>query len=197
MFALLIPVLAQLPGLIGKFFSQKNEILTAQNQAQLQVELAKLQMAREIATSQLNLNATIIQSTAPFFKYFTFFMWFGPFMAGVIMPSLSKDIFLNLGGMPEWYVTSCIAIMFTVWGISVSAPVVNGIFSGLGEFFSARREYKVKLATLDEKKFFDVIKKGLGGSINEKTFNMLRAAIDTSQEQDHEVQTQGKGQEQG
>jgi hypothetical protein len=194
MFALLVPLLASLPGLIGKYFQQKNDILTAKNEAERQIELAKLSMAKEIATAQLNLNATIVQATSSLFKYFTFIMWFGPFMVGVVAPEFSKEIFNNLGGMPQWYVESCIAIMFTVWGISVSAPVINGIFSGLGDFFSARREYKVELtkakaqdivvttvpatqAQIDEDKFYAVVRKGLGGSISPKTFTILQEAL--------------------
>ena len=182
MFALLIPILAQLPGIIGAFFKQKNDLLTAQNEVQRQIELAKLEMAKEIATAQLNLNATIVQATSSLFKYFTFFMWFGPFMLGIIFPHAGKDIFINLAGMPEWYVSSCIAIMFTVWGISVSAPVVNGIFSGLGEFFSARRNHKIELAKIDRKAFYDALRdiKGFVSSddvkLNEKAFDAMTKA---------------------
>ncbi len=155
MFALLIPLLAQLPGLIGAFFKQKNDILTAKNEADRQVELAKLDLAKEIAVAQLNLNATIVQATSSWFKYFTFFMWFGPFIAGTVYPKIGAEIFNNWEGMPEWYITSCITIMFTVWGISVSANAVNGIFSGLGDFFSARRDYKLNLAKVDRKAYYD------------------------------------------
>ncbi len=158
MFALLIPILAMLPGLIGKFFQQKNDIISASNEAQRQIEIAKIDMAKEIAVSQLNLNATIVQATSSYFKYFTFFMWFGPFMAGLVAPHFSADIFTNLAGMPQWYVESCIMIMFTVWGISVSAPVVNGIFSGLGDFFAAKRDHKLALAKVDRKAFYDALR---------------------------------------
>lgn len=181
MFALLIPILASLPGLIGKFFQQKNDLLSAKNEAERQIELAKIGMAKEIATAQLNLNATIIQSTSSIFKYFTFSMWFGPFMIGIIAPSMARDIFSNLEGMPEWYVSSCVMIMFTVWGISVSAPVVNGIFSGLGEFFQARRQDKIKLvaAKVDRKAFYDGLRAAQGFvsgddvKANEKVFDFI------------------------
>lgn len=158
MFALLIPLLASLPGLIGKYFEQVNSIKSAKLEAERQVELAKQQLALETAKAQLNLNATIVQSTSSSFKYFTFVMWFGPFMSGLISPKFSADIFHNLSGMPEWYVQSCILIMFTVWGISVSAPVVNGIFSGLGDFFAARRNYKIELKKVDRKAYYDSLR---------------------------------------
>ncbi len=183
MFALLIPLLAQLGGAIGNYFKQKNEILTAKNEAERQIELAKIDMAKDIATSQLNLNATIVGATSPAFKYFTFFMWFGPFMIGTVFPSLGAEIFNNWGVMPEWYITSCIAIMFTVWGISVSAPVVNGIFSGLGDFFSARREYKLEKAKVDRKAYYDALRQ-LKGIVTDEDVKVGEKLLDQMDKED-------------
>lgn len=177
MFALLIPLLAQLGGAIGNYFKQRNDILTATNEAARQIELAKIDMAREIATSQLNLNATIVGSTSPQFKYFTFFMWFGPFMVGTIFPKLGADVFHNWAGMPEWYITSCIAIMFTVWGISVSAPVVNGIFAGLGDFFAARRDFKLEKAKIDRASAFAALRE-LKGTVTDQDVKIGDAIFD-------------------
>ncbi len=181
MFALLIPLLAQLPGLFGSFFKQKNDLLTAQNAANLQIEIAKIGMAKDIATAQLNLNATIVQATSSTFKYFTFFMWFGPFMMGLFFPHFSSDIFTNLAGMPQWYVTSCITIMFTVWGISVSADCVNGIFSGLGDFFTAQRAHKLEVAMvkapIDRKAFYDALH-SVQGAISQNEVNKNNAVFD-------------------
>lgn len=185
MFALLIPILATLPGLIGKFFQQKNEILTATNEAARQIELAKIGMAKEIATAQLNLNATIVQATSSVFKYFTFVMWFGPFMVGLFAPHFSADIFNNLAGMPQWYVESCIAVMFTVWGISIGQPVVNGVFSGLGDFFAAKREHKLEMAKVDRKAFYDSLrlKNGVVTDSDVKTAEAIFNQIDKDNEQ--------------
>lgn len=165
MFAFLLPFLATLPGLIGKYFEQKNALEGQRLETERQIEVAKQQMAADIAKSQLELNKTIVTATGSYFKYFTFCMWFGPFMVGVIAPSYSKDIFANLLTMPEWYVQSCMLIMFTVWGISVSAPVVSGIFSGLGSFFADRRDYHLEkakiVATFNDATFFSKLRSKL------------------------------------
>jgi hypothetical protein len=69
--------------------------------------------------------------------------------------------------------------MFTVWGISVSAPVVNGIFSGVGEFFSSRRADKIRMAKIDRKAYYEALRdvKGfvLGDDVkdNEEVFDRL------------------------
>lgn len=160
---LLLPILAKLPGLFGDYFKQKNDIEQAKLETQRQIEVAKQNLAMEIAKAQLNLNATIVQSTSANFKYFTFLMWFGPYMLGLISPSMSHDVFQNMLGMPQWYVQSCMLIMFVIWGINVSAPVVNGVFSGLGDFFAARRDSKIELAKVNRKAYFDAVRhlKGL------------------------------------
>lgn len=158
MFALLLPLLAQLPGLFGEYFKQKNAIVSAKLELERQVEMAKQQLAGEIAKAQMELNQTIVNATSSYFKYFTFMMWFGPFMIGTVFPLYSKEIFINLATMPEWYVQSCLAIMFTVWGISVSAPAVSSIFSSLGTFFANRREYKIEKAKTDRKAFYEALR---------------------------------------
>lgn len=151
--------LGNIPGMIGDYFKDLHELKKIQLDTQKAIEMEKLKMAAETAKAQLELNKTIVASTGSYFKYFTFVMWFGPFMIGLIAPEYSQIIFNNLGAMPQWYVESCIMIMFTVWGISVSAPVVAGIFSGLGKFFSDRRDYKLARAGLDKKLIFDVLRK--------------------------------------
>ncbi len=171
MFALLIPLLAQLPGLFGSFFKQKNDLLTAQNAAQLQIEIAKLNLAGEIAKAQMAEEAVIVTSTGSYFKYFTFFMWFGPFMLGIFFPTLSKQVFDNLAGMPPWYVQGCLVIMFTVWGISISADTVGNVFSSLSNFFAERNK-----ANLPAKMFFDTLR-SVKGNISQAEVDLYNKAL--------------------
>ncbi len=180
MFMFLLPLLAGLPGLIGKYFEQKNALEQARIETERQIEVARQQMASDIAKGQIDLNKTIVAATGAYFKYFTFVMWFGPFMVGVIFPHWSKDIFVNLATMPEWYVQSCMLIMFTVWGISVSAPVVSGIFSGLGDFFAAKRDFKLEKAKVDRKTFYDAIRhlKGVVTPADVKSWDPILDEVD-------------------
>ncbi len=183
MFAFLIPLLAGLPGLIGKYFSEKNALEQAKLDTERQIELAKQQMASEIAKGQMELNKTIVQATGSKFKYFTFVMWFGPFMVGTIKPSWSHDIFVNLAAMPEWYVQSCMLIMFTVWGISVSAPVVSGIFSGLGNFFAdrkdAKRDFELAKAKINRAAVFEDLRAHLfPKGMNQQEVDIIDNALD-------------------
>ena len=169
--AFLLPLLSQLPGAIGKYFEQKNAIEAARLEASRQIEMAKQQLAMEIAKNQLELNKTIVASTGSYFKYFTFVMWFGPFIVGIIAPKLGMDIFNNLKLMPEWYVQSCMLIMFTVWGISVSASTVSNIFSGLSDFFASRRK-----DTLNRKLFYDTLR-SVKGNISQSEVDLYEKAI--------------------
>ncbi len=170
--AFLIPLLSQLPGVLGNFFKQKNELLMAQNEAARQLALAQQQMAQEIAKAQLELNKTIVASTGQYFKYFTFVMWFGPFILGIIAPKMGMDVFNNLKLMPEWYVQSVVTIMFTVWGISVSAPVVSNIFKGITDFFHERARI-----TLPRKLFYDTLR-SVKGNISQAEVDLYNKALD-------------------
>lgn len=178
MWAILLPVLSTLGGKLGEYFTQLNDLKKQELETQRQVEVAKQQMASEIAKAQLELNKTIVSSTGAYFKYFTFFMWFGPFMVGVVWPAKSAEIFQNLTTMPEWYVQSCMLIMFTVWGISVSAPVVGSIFSGLGRFMSERRDYKLEKARINRDAVFAKVRsKWFPKGMNQQQVNDLDEAI--------------------
>lgn len=179
MWAILLPILAQLGGKLGDYFKQKNDLEMQRLETERQIEVAKQQMAADIAKTQMELNKTIIQATGSYFKYFTFFMWFGPFMIGTVSPSRAHDIFTNWAGMPDWYVQSCMLIMFTVWGISVSAPVVSNIFSGLGQFMSDRREYKLEKAKINRDAVFaEVRAKWFPKGMNKQQVNDLDKALD-------------------
>lgn len=149
-------LLSGVPGMLGEYFKKKQELEGIRLETERQLELAKQKLAAQIAEADYQRAKEMIKATGQWFKYFTFIMWFGPFMIGIISPDISASIFDNLLKMPEWYVQSCILIMFTIWGISASAPVVTNIFSGLQEFFRHRREFK--LAKLDRKAYYQAVR---------------------------------------
>ena len=202
MWSLLLPFLSSLPGTLGTFFTQKNANAAATAQAQaaleqaklqtnLQVELARQTMSMDIAKSQMEKDKVTLSVTGSYFKYFTFIMWFGPFMIGSVFPARSAEIFKNLTTMPEWYVQSCMLIMFTVWGISVSAPIVSNIFSGLGNFLEGKRQFKLdKLSIINRQAFYDELRK-VQGSVSkaevindEKVFDALDKAASSEDQND-------------
>jgi len=155
---IILPLLSKLPGTFGEYFKQKQEVELQKLETERQIEIAKQQLASDTAKSQLELSKTMVAATGTYFKYFTFVMWFGPFMIGSVWPAKSKEIFENLAGMPLWYVQSCMIIMFTVWGISVSAPVVANVFSGISQFISDRRVFKLEKARINRAAAFNAVK---------------------------------------
>ncbi len=164
--ALLFGFLGNLPGLVGDFYKKKQEIEDKKLDNQLAIQLENTKLAAQVAQSQFELNKTIVDSTGTYFKYFTFCIWFGPFVIGSYSKAYGQQIFQNWAGMPEWYVNSIIAIMFTIWGIQVSAPAVANIFSSLADFFKDRRQDKIKLTAvktvaLNEKVFADNLRQNL------------------------------------
>lgn len=174
---LLLPILAKIPGMIGEYFKDQADLMRTQQQTAKEIELAKQQYAAEVAKAQYDLNKTIVTSTGSKFKYFTFIMWFGPFMLGIVSPSLSKEVFHNLAEMPDWYVQSVVLIMFTVWGIQVGAPVVTNIFSNLGNYLSERRSFKLEKAKIDRKAYFQALRE-LQGPLSQSQVNQNNKLLD-------------------
>lgn len=142
--SILLGILGKVPGIIGDFAKNQQEITKLKYDNEKAIELAKQKYAAEIAKAQVDMAKTVLNATGAKFKYFTFVMWFGPYMVSLVNADLGARIFANMDVMPQWYAESCTLIMFTIWGIQVGAPVVTGIFSRLGTYFEGRREYKLE-----------------------------------------------------
>lgn len=154
MLSAILGALAQLPGLLGQYFKRKYDLEEIRLETRKQIELEKQKLAAKLALAEQQRQEASLKATGTYFKYFTFVMWFGPYIAQLIWPPLGQKIFENMLGMPEWYAQSCVTIMFTVWGISVSAPAISNIFSGMHKFFKERRAYTLKKGALSDKEFF-------------------------------------------
>lgn len=130
-------------------------------QAEHEVFLARERTRRDIALKAIEkgfeLGKIQIRATGRIFKYFTFFMWFGPFMISTVFPSYGMIIFENLNQLPEWYVQSCMVIMFAIWGIQSGKIAIANIFSGLNSFFRERQK-----VIIHRKMFFDVLRSTKG-----------------------------------
>lgn len=129
---------------------------------------------------------TRLKSTSAAFKYITFVMWFYPFIMGQFRPMAAKEIFDNLNLMPQWYTTSCVVIMFSIWGISVTAPAIASVFSGLGSFMQAGRDHRENLARINRDAVFNSLKRDLG-SVTQKTVDEINRALDAGESQDDDT----------
>lgn len=156
---IILPILSQLPGAIGGYFKGQQEIEVIKQQVAKELQLANVRLSGELAKAELEKQKEALKATGKGFKYFTFSMWFGPYLMQIIYPPLGKQIFDNMLGMPEWYAQSCVAIMFTIWGISVSSAVAASIFDGLSNFFAERRIVKAATSpNVDNEALFEVIR---------------------------------------
>lgn len=126
------------------WFNNAREKRQAEHSTALAIETNKQRIIETKLSNEHSLNTVRLQSTGKYFKYFTFVMWFGPFMLAVVAPEYSQQIFENLKGLPAWYVESCITIMFTVWSIAVSRETVQSIFHNLGRYMKKRREFRLQ-----------------------------------------------------
>jgi hypothetical protein len=175
---ILLSLLSALPGLLGNFFTKKLEVRQAEVEADRQIQLARQQLAGEIAKAELEKGTAMLTATGSKFKYITFFMWFAPFILGICYPPGAKLIFDNMLSMPDWYTQSVITIMFTVWGITVSSPVISNIFSALGNWRQGVRDYK--LQKIDRKAYYEALRqqKGIVTPEDVKVGNAIMDALD-------------------
>jgi hypothetical protein len=73
--------------------------------------------------------------------------------------------------------------MFAIWGISVSAPAVQTVFSSLGSFLQERRDHKERLATINRKAFFDHLRsQSKGGVLSQQFVDNANAALDIGED---------------
>lgn len=139
----------------------------------------------QVAEAEVQDSNFRLSATSTIFKYGTFFLWFYPFIIGQIRPLYAHIVFDNLAAMPAWYTQSCVIIMFAIWGISVSAPVISTVFGSLGSFLQERRDHHERLAAINRGAFFDSMKKQVkGGKLSQEFVNVINKALDDGSMQD-------------
>lgn len=158
----ILGVLGKLPGIAGDYFKTQADLKKIELETQKRIAIEKQKMAAVIAENEYKRAYAALNATGRYFKYFTFVMWFGPFMVGLVSPSLSQMIFHNLSQLPEWYVQSVVMIMFVIWGVASSSPVVGSIFHNMAEYFKEKRSYKIDLKQVDKKAFYEGLRAAQG-----------------------------------
>lgn len=153
-------------------------------QAEHEVTLARIEAERQVAVQQVvseaDLNKVRIQSTGKFFKYFTFVLWFFPFILSTFWPEKAAIIFQNWQAAPDWYIQSVLVILFTIWGISVSKDSIANIFSGLSSYFKEKRQLD-----FNKKIFYDALRNNKG-TISQYEVEIFEKAIKAAQGQNEQ-----------
>lgn len=165
--------LAPIVTAIGAAWNRYQERKQAEHQTDMAIEQGKQRTIELQLANEHELNTTRLKSTGKWFKYFTFFMWFGPFMISWVFPEHGAQIFENLKILPDWYVQSCIAIMFTVWSISVSKETIQSIFHNLGKYLAGKRKVK-----LQRKVLFDIMRVAKQRPLSQAEVDMTDKAFD-------------------
>jgi len=154
MFALLLPLLASIPGLLGKYFEQVNAIKTQQlaNDLAIKQEQAKLIAQGIIAQSELGQEQ--LKSTSAMFKQLIYCVMLAPVVITCFDPIVGKEIFISLGIVPEWYMALISTIGLAMWGINSDK---------LQAMISSRREYKLESKRIvARKEYYDALRKTKG-----------------------------------
>ncbi len=167
-------------GPIGQWIKGRQELQLLKQETERQLAMQQLKMATEGIKADGVAANTRLKSTGRYFKYFTFFMWFTPFILCLVNPSTSSVIFDHFNQMPDWYSKSCVLLMFAIWGISVSAPVVSSIFSSLGTYLADNRTHRETMAKLNRPEFYEALRKQRG-ALSEQEVAQIEQALNVSE----------------
>lgn len=171
-------IISTIATVVTSIFTKWNERKQAQHDVYMAREEARKQIAMKTIEAELELGQTQVKATGRFFKYFTFMMWFGPFMLTTVYPDYGVTVFKNLELLPEWYVQSCMVIMFAIWGIQVGKDSISHIFSGLGAFFNKRQ-----MLNFQRKVFYDALRSSKG-PISQHEVDALEKALNKAIDND-------------
>ena len=138
-------MLAKLPGLVGGFFKDKNDLLKLKEETEFAKQEYRKELAMATVKAELQRGTEQLKATSKTFKHMTFFMFMSPFLLAMIAPQYSTELFARLSLLPHWYVETVMVLMFAVWGISVSKDVISNIFRNLGTFMLRRQQNKLNL----------------------------------------------------
>ncbi len=169
-------------GPLGQWFKIKAETAKADEQYKLAYLTAQATQAAAQLQSDTSLTTARLAATTQQFKQYTFYFLVIPMLVSVCFPKYAAIMWHNFELIPEWFRTLFGAVYLTIWGIPVASGYLAGIFKGITQTASdaldSRMDRKVKkIEALNQKSFFDSIRKDLGGGVDQKTVDMLNRAI--------------------
>jgi hypothetical protein len=169
---MILNIISAITTFLSSIWSNYRETKQAQHETNIALEKSKLELIEKQLHKEHELNIVRLKSTSSIFKYFTFIMWFGPFVISWVFPGYGAAIFENLKLLPEWYIQSCMAIMFTIWSINVSKETIGTVFQNITKYMTARRKDKLK-----RKMLFDIIRSH-NGPLNQHEVKAIDKAFD-------------------
>lgn len=165
----LLPILSALPGMIGKYFEQKNAIQTQKLSNELAMEQEKNKLIAQGMVVQGELGQEQIKATSAWFKQLVYCVMLAPAILACVDPIKGQIVFAALGMVPEWYIGLIVTIGLAMWGINSDK---------LQSLIQSRREYS--LAKLDRKVYFDALRRAKG-SLSQQEVDVVTKALDEAE----------------
>lgn len=174
-FTLLVPLLTKIfgaDGVIGNYIKTKQETQQKEQDAELELAKAKLELIKQQGVDAVESEKNKLQATSQGFKFVTFILINIPVIIVCLIPSKGKEIFENLTLIPVWYAQLYAAIYGIIWGLPVAAGAMSSIFSAIQDAWSQRQDKKIeKIQAVGEaralgldqakKEIFDTLKKAV------------------------------------
>lgn len=205
MFTLILGLLSTIfgsTGIVGKYLDNKQQLAKATQDYQLALLQSQVEQAKAQIVSETDVQKAKLDSTTASFKQQTFYFLVLPIIISVCLPTYAAIMWDNFNLIPEWFRTLFATVYLTIWGVPVAGGYLTGIFRGIS---SARADAvattkgintstnNVTLeqpasiqsfsyeGSIDRKIFNDSIRADLGGSMDQKTADMLERALNKAQ----------------
>lgn len=178
MFALLIPILATVfgeKGFLGAYLKSKADMQQANNDFKLATMKAQSEQEIQNRISETTNLSTRLNSTSQGFKQSTYIFVCAVITFSIIFPSHAVDMWKNFSLIPHWFSDLFKIMTLTIWGLPIAAPVVTGMFTGISNAISDRREYKLK--RFNTKLMYDGLRKIFPAGMTQEQVNIVNEAV--------------------
>lgn len=163
----LLGMLGKIPGMLGEYFTKKQEIEKARIDKELQIQLANAQLQSQIAESESNLQITALNATSSLFKEKTFWFLSVPMILSIVIPSYADTMWHNLEAVPEFYQNLYCGMVCAIWGLPRAM-----------DWLGKSREYKLaKIEAVNRSKFYAEYREKYG-AVDQKLVDKLEPIFD-------------------
>ncbi len=157
-------------GIIGKYLDTKAQTAQAKATADLELQRAQIEYAKQEGINVVESERNKLNATGQWFKFVSYVLLNYPIVVTIYSPAKGKEIFENIGIIPQWYAMLYVAVVGVIWGLPVAANWMSSVFQAIQQAWASRQDKKIeKIQALGEatalnldqakKEIFDTLKK--------------------------------------
>ncbi len=131
-------------GIIGKYLDTKAQTAQAKATADLELQRAQIEYAKQEGINVVESERNKLNATGQWFKFVSYVLLNYPIVVTIYSPAKGKEIFENIGIIPEWYAMLYVAVVGVIWGLPVAANWMGNVFSAIQRAWAMRQDKKIE-----------------------------------------------------